>query len=543
MQSTILERPMPARLASPLRIGKVILVLAVVAGAYHYSLASLMRGLALQTPLAYLGLVPIIAVGLAWYRLAVDPDRNTGGLPLDYVLGRVAGVALILGAVVLALLVPVSVRFWLARVDMLSLPFFVAGVVTLFYGMRRLWTLRFPIAFLLLAWPAVYTPLLGDLTDSLTELTLTAARAISVVLPLAETGGGDLFMVNHAGGAFPIVIASACAGVNSLVGYVLVGAALGYVIKGRMLSRIAWIASGVALLWFLNLLRIELIFVIGAILGREAALDVLHPIAGLLVFNIGVIAMLSVSSRFGLYFERPAAAPDVSRPFVRFPRMHLAFLGVTAGLAVALGAVNAGYARYEPIANGLGTPQLASFDVNRASAIEWESSYVATFDGGRQFFGDESTWTRYQYLSTPAATLQSSAPIYLDTISVDDPNTLVAFGLEACYRFHGYLVEDVHPVTLANGVDGEVISYHNPKLGADWSALWWEWPFEEPDGRIRYQRVVLFISDGPRSELNGVDDVAGEGRFARTHAFLAALGRTLVQDQLAAAPRTREGTT
>jgi exosortase len=542
MQSTVLERPLPAQLASPLRFGKILLVLAVVGFAYHYSLASLLRGLALQTPLAYLGLVPIIAVALAWYRLAIDPDRNASGLPLDYVLGRVAGVALIFAAVVLALLVPVSVRFWLARVDMLSLPLFVAGVVTLFYGMRRLWTLRFPIAFLLLAWPAAYAPVLGDLTDSLTQLTLTAASAIAVVVPFAVTGGGDLFMVNHAGGSFPIVIASACAGVNSLVGYVLVGSALGYVIKGRMLSRLTWIASGIALLWFLNLLRIELIFVIGALFGREAALDVLHPVAGLLVFNLGVVAMLAVSPRFGLYFERPPATAPSPPPLVRFPRMHTAFLAVTAGLAITLAVVNAGYARYEPLANGLGTPRLASFDVTRAASIDWESGYVATFNGGRQFFGDESSWTRFQYLSTPTSDLQSSVPLYLDTISVDDPNTLVAFGLEACYRFHGYLVEAAQPVTLANGVEGELISYHNPKLGADWSALWWEWPYEEVDGSIRYQRVVLFLSDGPRSDLSGVTEVAGDGRFARTHAFLAALGRTLVADQLAA-EASDEGTT
>lgn len=534
MQSTLIDQPLAAAFSAPARFGKALLIIVITAVAYHYSLGSLTRELGLQTPLAYLGLVPLIGLVLAWYRTSIEPERGNGGLPLDFVLGRVLGVGLLIAAVLLALLVPVSVRFWLARIDLLSLPLFVAGTVTIFYGVRRLWVLRFPIAFLFLAWPTAYTPVLADLTDGLIQLTLLAVRSLSVVLPLAQgAGNGDLFMIQHADGSFPVVIASACAGVNSLVGYMLVGTALGYVVKGEMRHRIAWIAAGVVLMWLLNLARIQLIFVVGALFGREAALDVLHPIAGLVVFNVGVLVMMSLTTRFRLYFERPAASAAQAAPFLRHPRLHLAFVGLTAGIALALAAVNAGYTRYEPLTNGLGSARLATFDVQRASDINWQSSFVASFSGGQQFFGDTSTWVRYQYVSTPAAELESGAPIYLDAISVDDPNALIAFGLEDCYRFHGYRVEAQHPVELAPGVNGEVISYHNPKQGADWSALWWEWPYEE-GGRTRYQRLVLFISDGPRADYKGVIARSEPGdRFATTEAFLAALGRSLVAQQLA----------
>ena len=44
-----------------LRVGAL---LGLVGGAYHYSLITLLNGVSLQTPLAYLGLVPLVALFL-----------------------------------------------------------------------------------------------------------------------------------------------------------------------------------------------------------------------------------------------------------------------------------------------------------------------------------------------------------------------------------------------------------------------------------------------------------------------------------------------
>src|SRR5471030_2578355 len=87
-----------------------VALILIVAGAYQYSLFALARGLSYETPLAYLALVPIVALML----VAVS-----AGLILPARLGPV---------------------FWLDRLDLLGLPIFVAGLVVLFYGLRRLWT-------------------------------------------------------------------------------------------------------------------------------------------------------------------------------------------------------------------------------------------------------------------------------------------------------------------------------------------------------------------------------------------------------------------
>ena len=122
-------------------------------------------------------------------------------------------------------------------------------------------------------------------------------------------GEEGLFTLQHAGEPFVLAIGSACAGVNSLVGFLVVGTALLYLVHGPMLRKLAWLAVGLATVWLLNVLRIEAIFVAGTAFGPQAALDVLHPVAGLIVFNIGILLMLGLVSRMGLGFARLPSRP------------------------------------------------------------------------------------------------------------------------------------------------------------------------------------------------------------------------------------------
>src|SRR5450755_3386128 len=173
-----------------------VALILIVAGAYQYSLFALARGLSYETPLAYLALVPIVALLLGWFAVARNArnPRIVRDLALDFVLGRAAGAGLIL----LARLGPV---FWLDRLDLLGLPIFVAGLVVLFYGLRRLWTVKAAVLFLFLAWPVPYVAVLGGWLDAFTNFTAGAIGRISNVLPLAQQANGDptLFFIQHSG--------------------------------------------------------------------------------------------------------------------------------------------------------------------------------------------------------------------------------------------------------------------------------------------------------------------------------------------------------
>jgi hypothetical protein len=296
-----------------------------------------------------------------------------------------------------------------------------------------------------------------------------------------------------------------------------------------------WLAVGLLLIWLLNLVRIEAIFAVGALFGQQAALDVLHPVAGLVVFNVGMLAMLLLAERVGLSFGDMAPGPESA---VRAPspvtRMRVP-AALAIGLALALGIVNAGYARYEQIVGDLGQAKLEPFDIRTAQVPGWSVQFVGQFDQARQYFGSSATWDRILYSPEPGAKLTSSAAIYVDVIDTDDASTFAAYGLEACYRFHGYRVESVVPIDLGIGVQAQAIDYHNTRVGNDWSALWWEWPYRAPDQSTRYERVVLFVPNGPLSTFGGFDPAAPAStvpRFQDTSRFLVTMARRIVGTHL-----------
>ena len=521
-------RNVPVRAAA--LVGLVLL-------AYNYSLLTLARGLTLQTPLAYLALVPVIALILGIVRLRTEP----AGLPIhDRQVDWIVGFSLLGLTAAVLFLAPseTSSSFWLDRIDLLTMPLFVAGLIALLFGVRRLWALKAPLAFLLLAWPIPFTLLLTRTAAPFAEFTAGIVGAITRVVPIARQGvtEPDLFIVGSGPGAFAVSIGTACAGVNSLVGFLLLGGALLFVVRGALLRRAAWLATGLAIVVGLNVLRIMLILGVGAVFGQELALEILHPVAGMIGFMLGVVGMVSLVPRFGLTFmsisrNEPPEGPDRPNP-VRRAKPAMA---VALGLAVVLGVSNAAFARYEAITSGLADARLGTFDVRTAQVQGWDTTFVSRFIQAKQYFGPDATWERVMYLPTERATVTSTKSVYVDVITTDDPNTLKAFGLEACYVFHGYDISSVTTVDVGAGVRGQVIDYTNTKAKADWSALWWEWPYSE-NGETRYERIVIFMANGPRAEYAGIDQTAGIGtqepRFESTDRFLVTLGRAIVRSQL-----------
>lgn len=522
-------RELPLRAA--VLIGLVLL-------AYNYSLLTLARGFTLQTPLAYLSLVPVIALILAIARLRIEPR----GLPIhDRQVDWIIGLALLGATAIILTVVPTSTssRFWLQRIDLLTLPLFVSGLIALLFGVRRLWALRFPIAFLLLAWPVPYSIFLAGATGRFTETTASLVAAFTRVVPVAEVSRADdtLFFIGSGADRFGVSIGAACAGLNGFVGFLILGIALLYVVRGPILRRIAWLAVGLALVFSLNVLRIMAILLVGALFGQAAALDVLHPVAGLVVFTAGMLGMLVIVPRFGLRF---ISAEDTQPTDARRPdpvrRVRWAVL-VALVVSVGLAITNATYARYESISSGLADAKLQTFDARQAAPANWQARFITTFPISAQYFGRNSTWDRVQWWSDASASLYSSRAVYVDVVRTDDPGALAAYGLEACYRFHGYDVASIATVDIGAGVQAQVIDYRNTRANAYWSALWWEWPYQV-DGTTRYERIVVLLREGPTAEFRGATaDVIGtqQPEFIESDRFLVSLGRSIVRGQLSEA--------
>ena len=489
-------------------IGAIAVRSVVIAGsataAYYYSLRTLVKGLTLDSPLAYLGLVPFIALALVIARgLAPRSEPDIHDRHVDYIIG----LPLIFLALALVLILPIheSTFFWLWRLDLFALPFFVAGAVCVVFGLRALWRLRFPVAFLFLAWPLPFSTALSGVLQSFTDVTTQALSLMTKLLPLAQPApgyDGSVFAVNHGGQTFLVAIASACSGVNGVIGFLLIGLAFGFLVNGHVVPKSMWLIGGMLLVWVLNIARILLIFAVGRQWGEAIALDWVHPVVGLVLFNVGIIAMLLAMPRFRLRFGNSSArSRETNRllaPTFQRPRLAVARAGIACAVVLLAGVVgmvaNSRMAQYELLAQDIGTPRLTDLSVGDASISGWSLGQIDSYTWAQQYFGPESSWIRYEYdwqsQNATVSTFQSSQPVVMDVISTTDLSSFSTYGLEACYQFHNYHVMDARTIDLAGGVTGHAVTYHNPSINSDWVAVYWEWPVLGSAG-YRYERVVL----------------------------------------------------
>ncbi|MGH9267970.1 MAG: hypothetical protein ACRD0D_07320, partial [Acidimicrobiales bacterium] len=206
----------------------------------------------------------------------------------------------------------------------------------------------------------------------------------------------------------------------------------------------------------------------------------------------------------------------------------------------------------------LGQPRLAGFAEQIVSPAGWYSAHTGTIEWGRRFYGNDSSWERFNFYQHrgPAgagAAFQSTAPVIADVVSTSRLSRLLDYGVEDCYDFHRYTIVEERSVDVGGGVTAKVVSYVLPE-GGDWTTLYWHWPVSSPTG-TRYERVVLMMSDTAGASLGapapqpalarrlglGVENTGrptagtAPASLAATREFLAGFARHLVANQKAVA--------
>ena len=539
--------------------------IAAVLVAFHYSLGTLVRTLGYDTPLAYLALVPAISLCLA--AATIRPAVTEPAIH-DRQLDYIVGVPMIVAALVFEVLMPVrmSTLFWLYRLDLIAFPLYVSGIVTLLFGVRTLWRLKLPVLFLLLAWPLPYTTVLVRSLSVFTNWTLgglnLALHVVHVAVkdPSQGTGG---YLVRHGSGSFPVSVTSACSGVNGFVGYLLVAVAFLVVIGGSWPRKGAWLAAGLATVWLSNVIRIFIILLSGRLWGENVAIGILHPFMGLVTFNLAVLAMVLLLPRFGLQMRHrdrrhPGALAD--HITVAVPKLRLVLV-VVAMLALVGALANSTLSSYDAVVTSLGSPRLAAFTDNPGHPDDWDVRHSATYTWAKPFFGQDSTWNRFQFSWKGKTTdeFQSTQPVISDVINTSDVSSFNTYGIEACYRFHGFKLHSVRTVDLGDGVTGNVLAYYNSAAKSDWTTVYWHWPIKTSSGKTRYERVTLMLINtggatfhGPipspglfrnlglsvQNALVGRSDNKVDSRLDQTRTFLTEFARTLIARQTAAPTKT-----
>jgi len=546
-------------------IARPALALAIVVAAYRVSLTSLFETMRLDTPLAHLALVPFIALGLA----AVSRHRDAGPAIHDRQLDWIVGAFLLVVALVANVVLParLSTDFWIWRVDLLTMPLFVAGVVSLLFGVRTLWKYRHAVLFLLLAWPYPYNLVMDRWLGRFTQTTIWALDQVLRHIRLATkvAGSSSDFLVSKNGFDVKMSVASACSGANGVVGFLLVASAFLMVLTGSKKRKLIWLLAGATLVWSLNVVRIMIIFWAAGQWGERVAIDGFHPYVGLVVFNLAIIVMVLLLKPFGLKIEggrQPRSPDDPTDPTARAPRggpRPQAWGGLACVLIVALGVgvYNGQLHDYDRIANGLGSPRLADFATSQGAPIGWTLTKTDTYTQYERFFGEHSTWNRYAFQFSGGAAgasagaraaLTANIPITVDVIDTPDRAALNAYGIEQCYKFHGYSIHGQQSVDLGDGLVGGMLTWTSQETNLTWTTLYWYWPVDTPSGTV-YERVTLVMNDQPTntftspplstdglrqlqldldSVLRGTSSAEDRARLVETRQFMIGFARQLV---------------
>jgi exosortase/archaeosortase family protein len=519
------------------------LLIGVVAVAYNYSLATLLQSAGQDTPLAYVSLVPAIALALAAIRARpLKPEPAIHDRHVDYTIG----VPLMATAIAINVLLPSrwSTMFWVYRVDLFTLPFFVAGAVAIIFGIRVMWRQKLAIAYLFLAWPYPYQSVLLRVLDAFTAATIFGIeqilRFVHVATPVSSLDS-TLFSVVHDGHSFPLSIVSACSGVNSVVGFLLVGSAFGAVVRGPWIRKTLWLVGGMLLLWAINLGRITFIFWAGRTWGEEVAINILHPFVGMVTFSIGIVIMVLLIRPFGMRIMvgqapralSPAPGASASRTgSLAVPKVHLVVV-VAIIAALILGTANLGLRSYNLVADASGEPRLTAFVNQPVVPAGWTVQLSTTFNWAKPLFGYTSVWNRYILYASHGGNLHADVPVVADVINTPDLDAFSAYGIENCYQFHGYTLADVAQVGLPGGITGQSMSYTSQQFGS-WSIVYWIVPVKMGSG-TSYERVVLYVQNVGNGAIvpgltqpSGIRNLSGSLTSATLHARALSNNRTFL---------------
>ena len=519
------------------------LVLAlVVLLAFPFSALSLWTGLQTDTPLAYQGLIPVLALCTAIAQAWRKPTYVWRDSVTEFAIA-LPFLAVALGLMWAGTRIG-SIYFWYNRTDLLALALFGIGAAIVLFGVGAVTRSWFAVLYLILLWPAPYQ---GHLSTAIIQITDATVLAVDAGLRHLDwsgvTAAGDAVyrVTGPLGDTETVGIDSPCAGAAGMFGFLIVALPALYLLTGSRLRKAGWLILGIVLLWLLNIGRIFALFWVATTEGVSSGwFWWTHATLGVLLFTLAMALMLYLGYRLGFRFERSekiATAPSMVRIRRRgwSPVLVLAALA----LAVTLGSLNRDMVDAVGLSARLADgASISTFALAQPSIEGVEPLYIDQFNWSRQFFGRNSTYQRYAY-SDPSG----GNTIWVDTVVTDERERLDLFSLQGCYNFHGYEMAAVSTVDIGYGIVAQQLQFIVPDSGDRWVALSWTWPVEAGDTHERVtvlqyieaedvDTTVATQSDG-LSALERLFGI-GNGQVAvgpEADAVLAA-GNAIIQSQL-----------
>ena len=231
--------------------------------------------------LSYALVVPVLALGLAFFPRHAEPDFPVVPTRRD----RRLGTALLFAS---ALLLAEGSLAGIFTVSMCAVPVAVLAVVVSWYGLERLLARRWAAALLFLVVP-VPMPLLDRVNPHLTK----ASGAVAVFLVRPFDGDATWIGSNLTFRGWTLEVAEACSGSGTLLTYfVLTLFLIGLFRPGRIAVAVLFLGA-VPLTLFVNGLRIGATALLLDGLGPKAAEGLAHELLGqgLVIGAAGLLAL------------------------------------------------------------------------------------------------------------------------------------------------------------------------------------------------------------------------------------------------------------
>ena len=188
-----------------------------------------------------------------------------------------------------------SYTFIPLEIHMLSFTLFIAGIVLLVFNWMTLKALIFPILFLSLLIPLpidILQPIGSTLSIFSSEAAYYVLKLAGLPVELSVTFGSPIIMLTTSNGVrIPFAIDIACSGLYSLIGFLLFSVFIAYISRGSIFKKILIFFLGFPLIYFMNILRIIAIVLIGFFSGPNFALNLFHMLGGWTLIFIGTLIL------------------------------------------------------------------------------------------------------------------------------------------------------------------------------------------------------------------------------------------------------------
>jgi exosortase B len=181
----------------------------------------------------------------------------------------------------------------------------VIGLILLFLGWRALKLIWFPLFFLLfmVPWPS---SVVGAVTGPLKSAVSAAAAQMLYGLGYPVARAGVMLTV----GQYQLMVADACAGLNSM--FTLEALGLLYMNLMRYTSTVRNVLLAVLIVpisFFANVIRVMILVLVTYHFGADAGEGFIHSFAGMVLFLVGLTAMLCTDWLLRLTFKDRGSSP------------------------------------------------------------------------------------------------------------------------------------------------------------------------------------------------------------------------------------------